>query len=264
MKIKNSLLNVSVIQLNSTENPLKNILRIAELLDNCMSLGCELAVLPENCLCHGKNSSIIYNSRTLDKWNRFINSEIGKLDFPVVWGGLPVLYGKQRFNTSVVMLKGTPVAIYRKNHLFSHKKSDDTEIKESDIYTPGDLPLKFTLKGWEIGLSICFDIRFPEFFRKYNYPDIIICCSAFTYKTGKDHWKLLLRARAVDNQCYVLGANQYTAETSDFPATYGHSMIVDPWGKVIGNLSNGDGVLTSELKKVRISASRNRIKIANS
>ena len=126
---------------------------------------------------------------------------------------------------------------------------------ETDLYTAGTEKTVFFLNEWQIALSICFDIRFPE---HYHHPDLILCSAAFSQPTGQAHWELLCRTRAVENQSFLLAANQHTTPSEPFP-TFGHSMIINPWGEIMEMIETGSGIITAELHKEKIAEIRNKI-----
>jgi predicted amidohydrolase len=151
----------------------------------------------------------------------------------------PIVFGKE----------GQTEAVYRKIHLF------DVEVgglvyRESEAEEPGEAMAICDVEGWQVGLSVCYDLRFPELYRilAVEGAEILSVPAAFTSYTGKDHWELLLRARAVENQCYVLAANEW-GSYGDGRSSYGRSMIVDPWGIVIAQAGDEDGVIVADLDR---------------
>jgi predicted amidohydrolase len=148
------------------------------------------------------------------------------------------------FNTSVLFSPdGDRVATYRKIHLFDVEVGDGARYRESDAVAPGsELAVGDTPAG-KLGLSVCYDLRFPELYRKLvdRGSTLLAVPAAFTLMTGKDHWEVLLRARAIENQCYVMAPAQFGQHTEN-RRTYGHAMVVDPWGLVIARASEGEGV----------------------
>ena len=148
--------------------------------------------------------------------------------------------------------EGEIAAVYRKIHMF------DVEVgghvyRESEAEEPGEGTVACEVEGWKLGLTVCYDLRFPELYRilAVEGAEVITVPAAFTLFTGKDHWELLLRARAVENQCYVVAANQWGTH-GDGKASYGRSMIVDPWGVVLAQAADEDGVIAAELDRVRM------------
>jgi nitrilase len=161
------------------------------------------------------------------------------------------------FNTSLVFAPdGTLAARYDKLHLF--RFSDGREdFDERRVLRAGETPVAFDAGPLRVGLSICYDLRFPELYRTLTRPpcDLLAVPSAFTATTGRAHWEPLLRARAIENQCYVIAPAQGGTHESG-RRTWGHSMIVDPWGEVLGVREEGEGVVLATLDPARIAAVR--------
>lgn len=156
------------------------------------------------------------------------------------------------YNTTLVFdPRGREVARYRKIHLFDVVTPDGVEYKESATYSRGDEVVTFAIGERTVGLSICYDLRFPELYGALRRAgaDVIVVPAAFTLLTGKDHWEVLCRARAIETQAYVLAANQDGSyvEAGIERASYGHSMIVDPWGTVLARAQPGAGYIAASL-----------------
>lgn len=175
----------------------------------------------------------------------------------LIGGSLPLAAedeNKLRNSCIVFNPQGEAVARYDKIHLFGFQKGAEN-YNESATIEPGSMPVAFDTPFGRVGLGICYDLRFPELFRRLGHIDLLVLPSAFTETTGKAHWELLLRARAVENQCYVLAP----AQGGHHPTgrmTYGNSMIVDPWGDVIARMEKGDGVVMAEFDPERITEVR--------
>lgn len=160
---------------------------------------------------------------------------------------------------------GALAARYDKMHLFTFKTGDE-DHDESRVLRAGREPVAFDARlaggaALRVGLSICYDLRFAELYRALSWPapcDLLSVPAAFTYPTGEAHWELLLRARAVENQAYVIAAAQ-GGRHENGRRTWGHSMIVDPWGEVLACLAEGEGVVSAELDPERIAAVRSRL-----
>lgn len=153
------------------------------------------------------------------------------------------------FNTSTVFgPTGELLGRYRKAHLFDVDISGHVSIRESDTRKAGTEPVVVKTPLAAVGLSICYDLRFPELYRRLADLEAEVVCvpSAFTFVTGALHWEVLLRARAIENQVYVIAPNQIGIGPGGF-ADFGHSLIVDPWGTPIGRASNGETVVVSEI-----------------
>lgn len=179
------------------------------------------------------------------------------------------------FNTTVVFNRqGDEVARYRKIHLFDITAPDGADYRESETVMPGQDVVTYDLEGFTVGCAICYDLRFPSLFQALSKSgaDIIALPAAFTLQTGKDHWEVLCRARAIENQAYLIACGQWGAFLDADGArrqTYGHSLVADPWGHVVARASDGVGIvrchlMRSQLNRVRglIPALKHRVDIA--
>jgi predicted amidohydrolase len=138
------------------------------------------------------------------------------------------------YNTSVLIdPRGEPAATYRKIHLFG-AKIGQTQLRESNVFVAGKKPVMGRVGKFRVGMSVCYDLRFPDLYQFYrrNGADVLTIPAAFTAFTGQAHWEVLLRARAIENQCYVLAPNQVGRDSRGL-ATHGHSMVISPWGQVL-------------------------------
>jgi predicted amidohydrolase len=156
---------------------------------------------------------------------------------------------RRAYNTSLLIdATGTIRASYRKMHLFDVDLPGRVTVRESDARVPGGEVVTVATDLGTIGMSICYDLRFPELYRRLASAGatIVTVPSAFTAHTGAAHWEPLLRARAIENQVYVIAPNQTGTSPHGF-ADYGHSMIVDPWGTVVARIDDGEGVITAEI-----------------
>jgi nitrilase len=170
-------------------------------------------------------------------------------------------------NTSVVFDRdGREVARYRKIHMFDITAPDGTKYQESATMKPGDAVVTYDCEGVTVGCTICYDLRFAELFAALaeRGATVIALPAAFTLQTGKDHWEVLLRARAIETQCYLLAAAQTGAHQAKGKTffTYGHSMVVDPWGHVVARASDGVGIVSSRLDLSLPKAVRERMPVA--
>ena len=166
------------------------------------------------------------------------------------------------FNTSVLLDRhGNEAFRYRKIHLFEAKLDDGKLIREADVYAPGSQPVLADIEGWLCGMTICYDVRFPELFRYYvsRGAHILLVPSNFTQRTGKDHWEVLIRARAIENQCFVVAPGQCGTNRATGVESHGHSMAVGPWGEVLGEAAMNEEVLVVELNKSALEQTRKRI-----
>ncbi len=166
------------------------------------------------------------------------------------------------YNTSLLVNRqGRLVATYRKIHLFEAILEDGTHIRESDAYEAGHEPTMTDIEGWRAGLAICYDLRFPELFRHYadGGMQILFVPSDFTQRTGKDHWDILVRARAIENQCFAVAPNQCGINPGTGVASYGHSMIVGPWGDVLAKAGDSETVIVADLNLDELEKTRRRV-----
>ena len=150
--------------------------------------------------------------------------------------------------------EGRRVARYDKIHLFGFTRGDE-HYDEGRLIEPGDKVVCFDSPFGRIGLSVCYDLRFPELFRAMGEVDLIILPAAFTWTTGQSPWEVLLRARAIENQCYLMAPAQ-GGRHPDGRRTWGHSMIIDPWGEILACLDEGPGIARAELDPARITSVR--------
>ncbi|EWY38314.1 carbon-nitrogen hydrolase [Skermanella stibiiresistens SB22] len=161
------------------------------------------------------------------------------------------------YNTTVVFdRRGREVARYRKIHMFDIVAPDGTAYKESATVKPGEDIVFYEVDGFKVGCAICYDIRFAELFLELakGGADVIVLPAAFTLQTGKDHWEVLSRARAIETQTYFAACGQWGAHISSGEKrfTYGHSLVCDPWGHVVGRASDGVGHVTSHIDRTQI------------
>ena len=166
------------------------------------------------------------------------------------------------FNTcALIDRRGNMRASYRKIHLFEARLDDGRIIREADTYSAGSKPVMVDIEGWRAGVSICYDLRFPELFRHYSRrgAHLLFIPSNFTQRTGRDHWEILVRARAIENQCFVVAPNQCGRNSKTGVATHGHSMIAGPWGEVLASAGGRQTVLTATLDPSELHAVRSHI-----
>ena len=152
---------------------------------------------------------------------------------------------------------GTQIGLYHKMHLFGFSGLGERYAEADTISAGSDVP-KLTADGVSLAAGVCYDLRFPEFFRAQQPFDVLLLPAAFTYTTGKAHWELLLRARAVENQCYVIASAQ-GGEHESGRRTFGHSMIIDPWGEILDVLPEGEGIVIADLDAARLQSVRTRL-----
>jgi len=153
--------------------------------------------------------------------------------------------------------QGERIARYDKIHLFRFTHGDE-DYDEAKTIVAGSAPTSFDATCGRVGLSICYDLRFPELYRAVGDVALLVVPAAFTERTGRAHWETLLRARAIENQCYVLAAAQ-TGEHPGGRRTFGHSMLVDPWGEIVASQADGEGAVVGDIDPARIDDVRARL-----
>jgi nitrilase len=224
----------------------------------------DLAVLPECAMCRSDRTGIGNAAREAEDWIPVLAPLAESIGAPIIAGGVPVCdrrdTPRQIFNSSLVVSpEGELLVRYDKMHLFQLTASEQTVVDETQLYTPGTVPSMFEVGAWHVGLSICYDLRFPELFRQYVPASLMVCTAAFTEETGKCHWEVLLRARAIENQCYVVGVGQCGTHPSEKLRHYGHSMCVDPWGKVVAEAGTSPTCLVVDIDNELVATARERI-----
>ncbi len=244
---------VAVVQLLSSASVSSNLKQVAVFLNKAKEEGIELVVLPENFAFMGlKESDKIALAE--QQGDGAIQGELKKLaQFYGLWiiaGTLPLKASHNRVKASCFVLdnQGKIAASYDKIHLFDVRISEQEAHQESLTVAPGkELVVVDTPIGC-IGLTVCYDLRFPELYQQllFKGAEIFSIPSAFTSVTGVAHWEILLRARAIENLCYVLAANQ-GGQHENGRQTYGHSMIIEPWGKILAQKEVGIGLVTAEI-----------------
>jgi predicted amidohydrolase len=244
-------MRVAAVQLNSTADTAANLAAADRLTRAAVADGARLIVLPEKWTVIGSDEQLRAGAQALDgpaiSWARATARELG---IDLVAGSIAerVVGQEMLANTCVhVDRKGEVRAVYRKVHMFD-VEIDGRAYRESDVEQAGkEIVLSETADGVELGLSICYDLRFPELFRilAVRGARVIALPSAFTLPTTRDHWETLIRARAIENQTFVIAANQVGAHPGG-NRSGGRSMIVDPWGVVLAQAPDRDGYVVAE------------------
>ena len=242
----------AAIQMSSTTDREENKRTADALIRESVSAGAELVALPELWNCHGLEEVYRENAEPVPgPTTQFLGDLARELGIYLLGGS--ILEGApdsdKLSNTSTLFApSGETVAVYRKIHLFDVKVSEDKEYLESATIAPGDEVVTAKAGTTTLGLSVCYDIRFPELYRllALDGAEVLAVPAAFTLQTGKDHWEVLLRARAIENQAYVIAPAQW-GRKADGRRTYGRSMIVDPWGTVLATCPDRDGFALATL-----------------
>jgi predicted amidohydrolase len=245
-------LRVAAVQLNSTADPASNLAVADRLTRAAAADGARLIVLPEKWTAIGSDEQLRAAAQTLQgpamQWARATARE---LSVDLVAGSIVerVAHQQKLANTSVhVDPQGEVKAVYRKVHMFDVDVGGRS-YRESDVEEPGEeIVLSQTADGVQLGLSICYDLRFPELYRilAVRGARVLALPAAFTLATTRDHWETLVRARAIENQAFVVAANQVGAHPGG-SRSGGRSMIVDPWGVVLAQAPDGECHIVAEL-----------------
>ncbi len=245
----------AVIQMTSTDRVEENLAAAAALLESAARQGAVIAVLPENFGFMGRRDEdrlAVAEAPGDGPQQAFLARRAADLALTIVGGTIPVLEGddpRPRARSVVWDPRGEVAGFYDKIHLFDVAVPGGSEAyRESAGICPGTAPVLLPSPAGPLGLSVCYDVRFPELYRRLvrDGARAFTVPSAFTETTGKAHWETLLRARAVENQAFVLAAAQ-TGEHPGGRRTWGHAMIVDPWGRVLGVCPEGPGLLVADL-----------------
>jgi predicted amidohydrolase len=254
---------VGLVQMCSNEDREANLERAERLCREAAAGGAELVLLPENFAYLAREGLVVPCAEPLDGplVSRFaaLARECGA---DLLLGSIPEATdspGVHR-NTSVLVGRGGEVlAVYRKIHLFD-VDLPGLSLRESDAVEAGREVVSADLPWCRLGLSVCYDLRFPELYRALRGREVTVVAvpAAFTAATGPDHWELLLRARAVENQVFVLAPAQWGHHGGD-RRSHGHSLVLDPWGRVLAELPEGEGVLLANLDLQRVPEVRRRI-----
>ena len=253
-------LRVAAVQMVSEPDVAANLAVAGDLIARAAAEGARLVALPEYFCILGMREGDKVAVREADgsgPIQDFLKEAAAKHKIWLVGGSLPLVCadpGKVRNSCLVFDDAGRRVARYDKIHLFGFELGQE-RIQESRTLEAGSEVVTVNAPFAKLGISICYDVRFPELYRKMGVVDIILVPSSFTATTGSAHWELLLRARAVENQAYVLAPAQGGHHKNN-RNTHGHSMIVDPWGKILAELDSGPGVITAEIDAARLAQVR--------
>jgi predicted amidohydrolase len=247
-----SRLLAAVVQMTSTAEVEQNLASAERLVMEAAARGAGFVGLPENFAFLRSEGEPVPEAQDLDgPWVTRMAALGARLKLTLLLGSVPErIPGEKRiYNTSVLLgPDGQRLAFYRKIHLFDIDLPGMEHLKESRAVAPGSDVVVAETAFAPVGLSICYDLRFPELYRQLARKGarVLAVPSAFTDRTGKDHWEVLLRARAVENLAYVVAPAQVGAHGRG-RASHGHAMIVDPWGSVAAQVADGEGVALAEL-----------------
>lgn len=260
-------MNVSTLQMVSGSDLHANLQQARLLLEQAALAGAELAVLPEYFCLMGQHDTD--KLAVAETWGRgpiqdMLARAARELDLWVVGGTLPLRTSdplRVANTTGVWSPQGEPVARYDKMHLFRFHQGNE-HYDEAAVLAAGHTPTALTVTSrdgtpWRVGLSVCYDLRFPELYRQLQ-ADLLLVPAAFTHTTGQAHWEVLLRARAIENLAYVVASAQGGTHDNG-RRTWGHSMVIDPWGERMGGVDHGVGVATCLLDAARLHQWRSQL-----
>lgn len=252
-------MRVAGVQLTSGTDVAANLRATEALIAQAVGQGAEFVLLPESSDYYGRRDLENYAEGDGGPAQRFYRQVARQHEIWLHVGSIHVRGpGGEIHNTSLVYdPEGTCQARYRKVHLFDVALPDGLVRRESDLVSAGDELVTVDLGRYRVGLSVCYDLRFPELYRALALAgaDLLVVPAAFSSVTGPPHWETLLRARAIENQCYVLAAGQSglsSAHGGVTKYTHGHSMLVDPWGTVLHRIASGAGLVVGDVLKEEI------------
>jgi predicted amidohydrolase len=266
-------LTIGAVQLTSTDDLAANLATCRRLAAAAADAGARVIVLPECFAFLGRREGDkMAVAEVVDEARpgpilACLQEIAGAHRAIVIGGGLPEAVPGERdraFNTALAVDPGgAVVAAYRKIHLFDVDIPGGAVARESDATVAGAGAVLLRVDGFGLGLSICYDLRFPELYRQLwrAGADALLVPAAFTAHTGRAHWHTLLRARAIENQCYVVAAAQH-GRHNDKRETFGHSLAIDPWGRVIGEHAEGEGVVVATLDRALLAETRRNMPCA--
>ena len=260
-------MKIALAQLNSVDDLKENFKSITDLIEHARLEKPDLIIFPEN--------SLYFRLVTESKVKAIRLDDLIFVDLQRLCDQTRMAFhlttaiedeDKKVYNASVfIQPDKQPIVLYRKVHLFDIALTDQKPIRESDTFDNGKLPTMFEYKGFKFGSSICYDIRFSELYNFYakEQVDAILVPAAFLVKTGQAHWEVLLRARAIESQCYVLAPAQsgkhVGPQSGASRETYGNSMAIDPWGQIVNKKVDGVGLIYIDIQKSEIEAVRRQI-----
>ncbi len=261
---------IALVQLTAVDSVTENLNTISDSVMEAVSAGAKAVFLPECCVLMQTSRAQLREAAEHESGGPIQErlSEIASQnDTWLFAGSIPISSAdpKRVYNSSIVFApNGDAVARYHKAHLFDVTLKNGEQYLESAYTMPGEsLSLVDTPFG-RVGLSVCYDLRFPELYRALteDRAEILLVPSAFSVTTGAAHWEPLLRARAIENGCYVIAAAQWGSHPSG-RKTYGHSLVVDPWGEVIAEKQRDSGLLMSEIDRTAVKHARQQLPCLN-
>jgi nitrilase len=258
-------MKIAAVQMVSTPDVVRNLDAAGRLVAEAAAAGARLVALPEYFCLMGRRDEdklAIAEDDGDGPIQAFLAETARLYGVWLVGGTLPIRAStpeRVRNACCVYGPQGTRVARYDKIHLFAFDNGRE-RYDEGRVLEAGSAPVAFDADGLRVGLSVCYDLRFPELYRALMQPacDLLVVPAAFTYTTGQAHWELLLRARAVENQCHVLASAQGGTHANG-RRTWGHSMVIDPWGEVLAVRPEGEGLAVADAALQRRAAVREQL-----
>ncbi|MCC6214462.1 MAG: carbon-nitrogen hydrolase family protein [Polyangiaceae bacterium] len=261
-----SSLTVAALQMEAQDDVPTNLEVVRRGVEAARARGARVILLPENFAFMGPEEGKRELAERLGDGGpiqRALASAAREVGIAILAGGFPERSEApdRPYNACVAFdAQGVLRAVYRKIHLFDVDLVDGTSYRESRATSAGSEPVVVELEGFKFGLSVCYDLRFPELYRRLvdRGAEVLVVPAAFTLQTGKDHWHVLLRARAIEAQCWVLAAAQWGRHPRG-RATYGHSLLADPWGHVVAEASDRPGLVVGTVDREYLAAVRARV-----
>ncbi|NJL01326.1 MAG: carbon-nitrogen hydrolase family protein [Spirulinaceae cyanobacterium SM2_1_0] len=254
----------AAVQMTSQPHLEKNLNEAEELIELAVRQGAKLVSLPENFAFMGNDEAKVTQAAQIAAASeKFLRTMAQRFQVTLLGGGFPVPQGdRQAYNTALLIAPdGHELARYHKVHLFDVDVPDGNTYRESNTVVAGrDWPPVCSTELGQLGLTICYDVRFPEIYRHLSQQgaEVLFIPAAFTAFTGKDHWQVLLQARAIENTCYVVAPAQ-TGNHYNTRHTHGHAAIIDPWGVVLADAGERPGVAIAEINPQRLAQVRRQM-----
>jgi nitrilase len=258
-----SRLRVAAVQTVSGDDVAENLRASERLVAEAVGQGAQLVLLPEYFAIFGSRATAKVAARETDgdgPQQAALERMAREHAVWVIGGTVPIAIAdpvRVRSASLVFAPDGRRIARYDKIHLFAFSQGEE-RYDEGKTIEPGSEPVAFDAPCGRVALSVCYDLRFPELYRSFDDLALIVVPSAFTAVTGAAHWHVLLKARAIENQCYVLAAAQGGTHANG-RRTYGHSILIDPWGEVLAERDEGPGVIVGDIDPERIAQVRREL-----
>jgi len=261
-EIKKEKIKIGLAQLNSGDIKAENLTTTREAITDLANQGAELIILPEHADFIGPDPEKTTQAEPIDTspYVQELRELASNLNCFIHIGSYLEKEDDRIFNCGVVLdPAGGILARYRKMHLFDVEIPGGKKYLESAVISSGSETVLFSIRDFTFGMATCYDLRFPELFRRLSQQgaNVLLVPAAFTLQTGRDHWEILLRARAIENQCWVAGVGQWGSAPPNH-LWYGRSMVIDPWGLVVAQAPDAVTTLTAEIDLQTISEIRTR------